>query len=111
MILSTDFLLEKRPFYSPSGFGEVFALLRKVPVGDKSITTQQIRDLGHSDDEMEVRRNAHQFLRSSLKTKDNLNILTQARSPAEAWLNLESGTILEPSPQPRPCSHVSKCIR
>lgn len=48
------------------GFGEGFTLLRKVPVGDTSLTTQYIRDLRHSDNEVD------------------LNILTQSRSLAEA---------------------------
>ena len=35
-------------------------------------------------------RKACQFLRSALKTKVDLNILYRVRSPAEAWINLES---------------------
>lgn len=67
-----------------------FSTSWKNSVEDVSLAAQQFRDLSHSNDEMDLHRKAHQFLRSSLKTKVNLNILTQAHSPAEAWLSLES---------------------
>ena len=41
------------------GFGDVFTILKKVPVGDTSLTTQQIRDMGYSDDEIDMNRNAY----------------------------------------------------
>ena len=70
------------------GFNDVFAILKKVLVEDTSLTTQQIREVGDSDDEIDIHRNAYQFLGTSMRTKVDLNILTQVHSPAEAWLNL-----------------------
>ena len=43
------------------GFGDVFTMLEKVPVGDTSLITQQIRDMSYSDDEFDMHRNAYRF--------------------------------------------------
>ena len=90
---SSDYLSFRKEaliFAEYVGFGEVFTLLKEVPVADSSFSTQQMRNLGYIDDEIDLHRKAYQFLRSSLKSKVDLNILYRARSPAEAWLKLES---------------------
>ena len=54
-----SFMKEALLFAEYIGFGDVFTILKKVPVGDTSLTTQQIRDMGYSDDEIDMNRNAY----------------------------------------------------
>ena len=59
---SSDYLSFRKEailFAEYVGFGDVFTILKKVPVGDTSLTTQQIRDMGYSDDEIDMNRNAY----------------------------------------------------
>ena len=85
-----SFRKEALVFAEYVGFGDVFTCLRDVPVADPSISAQQMRDMDCTNDEIDLHRKACQFLRSALKTKVDLNILYRARSPAEAWIHLES---------------------
>ena len=72
------------------GFGDVFICLGDVPVAEPSISVQQMRNMDCTMGEIDQHRKVYHFLRSALKTKVDLKILYRARSPAEAWMKLES---------------------
>ena len=84
---SSDYLSFRKEapiFAEYVGFGDVFTCLRDVPVVDPSISAQQMRDMDCTNDEIDLRQKAYQFLRSALKMKVDLNTMYRARSPAEA---------------------------
>ena len=66
---SSDYLFfrkEALPFAEYVGFRDVFTILKTVPFGDTSRTTQQIRDMGYSNDEINIHRKACRLLKAKL---------------------------------------------
>lgn len=62
---SFDYLLLRKEallFNKQAGLGDVFTILKTAPVGDISLTTQQTRHMGHSDDEIDIHRKAYKVL-------------------------------------------------
>ena len=76
-------------FAESVGFGHVLKDTQEIPVADPSISYAQLTSLGYTDDEIDVRRRAYQFLRSTITSEVDRGILHRAHSPTEAWRSLK----------------------
>ena len=106
-----SFRKEALVFAEYAGFRDVLTRQRDVPVADSSISAQQMRNQDCTKDEIDLHRKAYQFLRSTLKTRVDVNRLYRARCPAEALLvNLESWYNLQTLAPTQPLPHRFQCF-
>ena len=71
------------------GFGHVLKDNGEIPVADSSISSDQLRSQGYTDDEIDAHRRAYQFLRSAITSEVDRGTLHRAHSPTEAWRSLK----------------------
>ena len=71
------------------GFDDVLKDTRESPVADLSISYAQMRSLGLTDDEIDTRRKAYQFLRSTITSEVDRGIPHRAHCPEKARRNLK----------------------